>query len=310
MPQNHTKLIINPVANMGKAYLIASDLRAITEEHGGVEWTGTVFPTHATQLAKKAAEEGFKKVVAVGGDGTVHEVINGLMQVPEDKRPVFGIVPVGSGNDFAHQIGMNPNPEFAMKQVLTSTPSRIDLGIIEDEHGRREFFNNTVNIGFGGAVNVYSHTLPLVRGFLMYLTAVILTIIRRYDVLEVKITTDKESWEQESMMMIIANGQREGGGFISAPNAEIDDQILDYTVLSKTSRLMMFRLIPEFMRGTQGKFDKLCRMGRMKKFQIKSKQPLYLHTDGETFAGFASSVYQIKAEIIPSALKIIYPKRL
>src|SRR3990172_737447 len=217
MSPKRTKLILNPNADLGKAWQRASDLRPMAEEYGGVDWTGTVYPTHAVELAHKAAEEGYDLVVAVGGDGTVHEVVNGLMKVPGERRPKLGVVPLGSGNDFAHNIGMPDDPEVALKQVMTGTAKKIDLGLIEDEHGRQEYWENTINIGFGGSVNVYSHSLPVVRGFLMYLTAVILTIIRRYDVLDVKIKTDEKSWEQQTMMLGICNGPREGGGFQTAP---------------------------------------------------------------------------------------------
>jgi len=94
------KIILNPMADMGNAWRVARDLRSITEQHGGVDWSGTVYPGHAIELAKQS--EGYDMVIAMGGDGTVHEVMNGLMQIPEDKRPILGVVPVGSGNDFGH----------------------------------------------------------------------------------------------------------------------------------------------------------------------------------------------------------------
>ena len=155
---------------------------------------------------------------------------------------------------------------------------------------------------------MYSHSLPVVRGFLMYLTAVILTIVRHYDVFEMKITADEKSWEDEVMMLVLCNGPREGGGFHSGPGAIMDDGILNYTLLGRVSRLMMFRLIPEFMNGTQGRFKPVT-MGQMKKIEIKSKQPLYIHTDGETYAGFASNVHHLKVEILPQALEIMVPDK-
>ena len=103
------KLILNPMADLGRAWQTANDLRPIAQEFKGeLTWSGTVYPTHAIELAKQAAEEGCDIVVAMGGDGTVHEVMNGLMQVPADKRPVMGIVPIGSGNDFAWMVGVAP----------------------------------------------------------------------------------------------------------------------------------------------------------------------------------------------------------
>jgi len=306
MAAKRMKLIINPNADMGNAWRQAADLRPIADQHGGADWAGTVYPTHATELARQAAEDGYEIVVAVGGDGTVHEVVNGLMQVPKSRRPKLGVVPLGSGNDFANALGMDGHPDQALKQLLTGKVRPIDLGVIEDEHGRKEYWDNTINIGFGGSVNIYSHNLPVVRGFLMYFVAVLITIIRHYDVLEMKITTDEAEWDEDVMMLAVCNGAREGGGFVTAPDAVIDDGLLNYTAVKKVSRAMMFRLIPEFMNGTHGRFKQIG-MGTLKKIEIKCPQPMVLHLDGETYAGFASDVHHLKMEVLPKALDVLVP---
>src|SRR5919204_7055838 len=117
MPRK-VKIILNPMADMGHAWQVARDLRALTVEHGNVDWSGTVYPGHAIELAMQAGEQGYDMVIAMGGDGTVHEVINGLMKVPEQKRPILGIVPVGSGNDFAHGIHASQTPTEALNCAL------------------------------------------------------------------------------------------------------------------------------------------------------------------------------------------------
>lgn len=309
MAKARIKMILNPSADMGNAWKRASDLRYMADSYGEISWTGTVYPGHAKELAKQAAEDGFDLVIAVGGDGTAHEVINGLMQLPPEKRPRFGIVPLGSGNDYAANLGLPKNPEQALHAIMNGKPHKIDLALLEDESGRRVYWDNTVNIGFGGCVNIYSHTLPILRGLLMYFVAVIQTIIIRYDVLNLKLIIDGENWEGETMMITLCNGPREGGGFVSGPNAKMDDGILDYAILSRMSRLMMFRMIPEYMKGTQERFSRLVTPGRFKKMEIISQQPLYLHTDGETFAGFSHKVRHIQVEIIPAALEVMLPAK-
>ena len=301
------KLIINPNADMGNAWRQASDLRPIAEEYGGADWAGTVYPTHAVELAKQAAEDGYEIVVAAGGDGTVHEVVNGLMQVPASKRPKLGVVPLGSGNDFAHILGMHEKPDRALKQIMEAKPRKIDLGVVEDEHGRKEYWDNSINIGFGGSVNIYSHSMPVLRGFLMYFAAVVLTIMRHYDVLEMNLKTDQDEWQQDVMMLAICNGPREGGGFLTAPDAKVDDGLLNYTAVKKISRAMMFRLIPEFMNGTHGKFKQIA-MGTLKSIDIDCPQALIMHLDGETYAGFASNVHHLRIKILPNAIEVMAPK--
>lgn len=305
MTAKRIKLIINPNADMGNAWRQGRDLRPLVEEHGGADWAGTVYPTHATELARQAGLDGYEIVVAIGGDGTVHEVINGLMQVPEAKRPKLGIVPIGSGNDFAHAAGIERRPEAALKRILEGKSCKIDIGVLEDEFGRKEYWDNSVNIGFGGAVNIYSHTISWLRGFLMYLVAVLQVMVRRYDVMQMKVRSDTQEWEDELMMLAVCNGPREGGGFVTAPGAKLDDGLLNFTAVRRVSRPMMFRLIPEFMRGRQGKFTQQIKMGLIKSIEVESKNPLWLHADGETWAGFSSSVHKLKISVLPQALELV-----
>lgn len=298
------KLILNPMADMGQAWRAANDLRPIVAEHGGADWSGTVYPTHAAELARQAGLDGYDMVIAMGGDGTIHEVINGLMQVPAEKRPVLGVVPIGSGNDFAYAIGAPLEADRALAHALSGEASTIDLGLLTDEHGRREYFDNTLGIGFDTVVTIHSHRLPLLRGFLMYLVAVIQTILLNHDPARMQIETDGQKWEQENLMLVVCNGPREGGGFMIAPEAKIDDATLEYMLVRKVGRAMMFRLVPEFMRGTHVKFPQI-KMGSCKKLSLTSERPLYVHADGEVFTDFGSNLKSITVEVVPGALRVV-----
>lgn len=306
MSKPKVKIIMNPNANIGNAWRKASDLRAVAEEFGDVDWAGTVYPTHATELAKKAAEDGYDIVIAAGGDGTVHEVMNGLMEIDSNNRPAMGVVPMGSGNDYSHILGMPDDPEHALKTVLTGKRKKIDVATIEDEHGRFRFWDNTCNIGFGGYVNIYSHELPVVRGFLMYLVSVLITIVRHNDAIEISIKSDEGDWEDQVQLIAACNGPREGGGFATAPDADPWDGKLNLTIAKNATRLQMLALLPKFMNGTQGT-SKLVYFRTFKELEIKSKQPLYLHTDGENYAGFANDVHHLKFKVLPQALEVIVP---
>lgn len=303
MPRK-VKIILNPMADMGNAYKVANDLRPIIAEYGSADWSGTVYPTHATELAKQAGEDGYDMVIAMGGDGTCHEVVNGLMQIPKKKRPIMGVVPVGSGNDFAHAVGVPMQSDRALVHALHGEASTVDIGLMTDENGRQEYFDNTVGIGFDAVVTIRSHKLPLLRGFLMYLTAVIQTIILNHKPSKMTIQTDNGTIEQANLMVTVCNGPREGGGFMIAPDAKNDDGILDYTLVEKCSRPMMFRLIPEFMKGTHGRFD-LIKIGTCKKFALTSEFPVYIHADGEVYTSFGSNLHNLEFEILPGALKVV-----
>ena len=303
MPRK-VKIILNPMADMGKAWTVANDLRPIIAEYGNADWSGTVYPTHATELAKQASEQGYDMVIAIGGDGTVHEVINGLMQIPEKQRPILGVVQVGSGNDFAHSIGVPMQSDHALAHALNGEPSTVDIGLMTDENGRKEYFDNTVVVGFDAVVTIRSHKLPVVRGFLMYLTAVIQTILLNHEPAKMQLQADGESWEQTNLMVTVCNGPREGGGFLVAPEAKNDDGFLHYVMISKCSRPMMFRLIPEVMNGTHGRFD-LVKMGACRKFSLDSELPVYIHADGEIYTSFGSNLHKLDFEILPAALRVV-----
>jgi diacylglycerol kinase (ATP) len=300
------KLILNPMADMGRAWKTANDLRPIAQEFkGDLTWSGTVYPTHAVELAKQAAEEGCDLVIAMGGDGTVHEVMNGLMQVPENKRPVMGIVPIGSGNDFAYSIGITQKSAHALAHALKAEKIKpVDIGLLTDEHGRQEYFDNTLGIGFDAVVTIRSHKLPIVKGFLMYLTAVIQTIILNHNPAKVKIETEAETWEDQLLMFTLCNGPREGGGFMLSPDSKNDDGKMETVAVTRVSRATMFRLVPEFMKGTHMRF-KQVRMGEFKKLTLTSNLPLYIHADGEVFTSFGSNLKKVSFETLPQALKVV-----
>ena len=309
MKKHTTKFIVNPNANLGQAWRQAADLRPVMDEYGGADWAGTVYPTHAIELAQQAVEDGYDLIIAAGGDGTVHEVINGLMSFPPEKRPRLGVVPLGSGNDFAYAMGMDENPAKALRQIFTGKPQLVDMAVIEDDKGRREYWDNTVGIGFDAIVTIYSHELPVVRGFLMYLTAVIKTIFLNHKPFHVEITlneekTDEKTLADDLLMLTLCNGPREGGGFLMAPDASSKDGILNLLAVRATSRPMMFRLLPEFMRGTHLGFPQIYEES-FQTLSLRSDRPLQIHIDGEIFAGFTTDLRALKIEILPQALQVM-----
>ena len=303
MPKK-VKLIFNPTANLGRAWSVASALRPIVAEFGNADWTGTVYPTHATELALQAAEEGYETVVAMGGDGTMHEVLNGLMQVPAERRPRMGIVPLGSGNDLAFSCDISTNPEEAMRQALSGAPMPVDVGSVCDGRGRQEYWANSFGIGFDTIVTMHSRKVPLFQGFTVYLIAVLQTILFDYQPFDLQIKVDGQEWRREYMLFVLMNGKREGGGFHVTPASLPDDGLLDYLAVDKVSRLKMLQILPAVLNGTHGGM-KECKLGTFRQLELVSKQPLYIHLDGEIFATPAARVDQLSVEILPGALQIV-----
>ena len=298
------KLIFNPIANLGRAWSIASSLRPIVQEFGGADWSGTVYPTHATELAFKAGLDCYDLVIALGGDGTVHEVVNGLMKLPADHRPVFGVVPLGSGNDFAHGLGISSQSEVALRQVLNGTPQPVDVGVVEDNIGRREYWINTIGFGFDAVVTIRSRKIPVVHGFAVYFAAVLQTILLNYIPFHLQLKVDDQFSEETDLMFVACNGKREGGGFRVAPGADMFDGMLDLIAVHKISRLKMLYTLPYFLNGSQNRLPYI-RTGRFKRLELTYDHPLMIHADGEVFAGFSSKSTQLSVEIIPGGLQTI-----
>jgi diacylglycerol kinase family enzyme len=223
--------------------------------------------------------------------------------VPKERRPRLGIVPVGTGNDFASNVGMQTEPPQAMRQVFTGNPKFIDIAEIASG-ARREYWDNTLGIGFDAKATIHSRNVPVLSGFPVYLWAAIRTIMLDHDPALITFESDQESWHEENLLIVLCNGPREGGGFHIAPEAKVDDGWLDYAAITKVSRPMMFRLLPEVMKGTHGRFSQV-RINKFRELTITSDRPLVIHTDGEIYAGFGTDVRELSIKILPSALELI-----
>ncbi len=297
--------IFNPTANGGRARRWWPHLRQQAEAlvaHG--EWWWTQGPHHARVLAQRAAEHGFSRVLALGGDGTVHEVVNGLMQVPPEQRPVLGVVPIGAGNDFAHAIGAARDPYLALKRGLTAPPRRVDIGHVRDDRGRERFWDNTLGIGFDAVVNLRSRRLRFLRGFWRYLVAVLQTLWFHHHAVPMALTWDGNHRECRAyLMLVLCNGPREGGAFRVAPPARPDDGWLHYACIPQVSRFTMLQLIPKVMRGTHV-HDRRVTLGRFRTLHIEAGGPLYIHVDGEVFSDFQQPARNLEVRVLPAALAV------
>ncbi len=305
MDQRKVIFIINPNANMGQAWRQAADLRPIMQEFGVADWTGSVYPTHAIELTRKAVEDGYDLIIAGGGDGTVHEVVNALMSFPEERRPALGVVPLGSGNDFSYSIGMEPEPWKALRQIFNGQEKKVDIGEIEDDTGRTEYFDNTIGIGFDAIVTIHSHKMPFLRGYPMYIAAVLKTIFFNHHPIGMNINIDdKPAWEDKLIMLTLCNGIREGGGFMMYPPAELADEMFNFVAVQEVSRLVLLGLVPAFMQGSHLTHPKVL-SGDFNKISIQAEQSLFIHLDGEVFSGFSSDVKNIKVKLHHNAIRVL-----
>jgi diacylglycerol kinase (ATP) len=159
-------------------------------------------------------------------------------------------------------------------------------------------------MGFDSLVNMYTRKITAIHGFMMYFVALMITIFRNFDPIDLHVETDQETWDLRTLMLGVGNGPREGGGFIITPDAKLDDGLLNYVTIKNISRLMMLRLVPEVMKGTHGRF-KQVRMGTCHRMSVTSQQPLYVHCDGEIYAGFGTNVRKLTIQILPNSLRYL-----
>ncbi|MBF8281896.1 MAG: DAGKc protein [Anaerolineales bacterium] len=299
-----TLLIFNPMADRGRSGQQASDLRAMVDEMGGADWQGTEYPAHATEIAAQAALQGYQTIVALGGDGTVHEIVNGLMKIEAAHRPRLGIVPMGSGNDFAGGAGIQMNQQEAMRRVFTGTPKPVDVARIQDGTGRTEYFDNTLGIGFDAAINIRSRSIQSLQGFMMYLTATLLTIARDFAAPHMKVTYDGGTLDEPLMMITVGNGPREGGGFLTTPESKMDDGLLDFVYIRPVSKVRMLQLVPKVMNGTHVK-EKEVKIAQTTKLVVDADRALPIHADGELFAPYEADVRHVEITLVPGAINVI-----
>ncbi|HWC73353.1 MAG TPA: YegS/Rv2252/BmrU family lipid kinase, partial [Gemmatimonadales bacterium] len=214
-------LIVNPAAGRGAGKRAESAVaRAFRAQGWAVDISRTDRPGHGRMLAAQAVSQGARHVVAVGGDGTVHEVANGLLESNTDAA--LGVVPVGSGNDFAKLIGVHGyDPARAVARIVTARSRRFDAGRVLDE-----WFVNSVGFGFGPAVVQTRNRMHRLKGFLSYFVPIIQTFFR-FDPIVFDIAAPGFRERGYMMMVEVCNGTWAGGSYRVAPDADPADGKMD-----------------------------------------------------------------------------------
>jgi diacylglycerol kinase (ATP) len=297
-----TKIILNPVSGRGHGARVEPELRnALAAEGLDFDLVHTTSRGHAAELAEQAVRDGFELIVAAGGDGTFHEVVNGLMVASGGgEAGTLGIIPIGSGSDFAHTVGIPTDLHSACKRLAHGQVRVVDVGRITMPGQSPRYFDNTLGIGFDGVVTVEAVKVKWLRGLALYLPVVLKTIFLSLKVPRVTIEYDDEEMALPALMVCIANGPREGGGFLVAPQAQPDDGLFDLCIVREVSRLAMLGLIPHFLQGTHVDKEPVT-MTRARCVTISSPDDLVAHVDGEVLC---TDGHQIRCEILPRRLRV------
>ena len=249
-------------------------------------------------------------MAAGGGDGTVHEVVNGLAEATPADETVQGlaVLQAGSGNDFADMVGAAREIDAAVHAIREGNTRRVDLGLVEAFDGRntlRRYFDNNLGIGFEAQVTVESRKIKRLRGFLIYLWAT-LRALRAYDQPHFEISwTDGAGNEhnaaKDMLLVSIGNSRRVGGGFYMTPDAVMDDGLLDLAFADALSQLGILTLLPKAMTRTGLHGQKPVSFSRLRSAAIAVWQPVPVHTDGEILS---RNVERLTVEVQPGRLQV------
>jgi len=262
--------IINPKSGNKKALtlipLIKSSFSDIQDEY---EILITKYPGHGTELSRKYCQDDKARLYAVGGDGTINEVLNAVAE----QKCSMGIIPAGSGNDFFRTIYYDNN----------------DI--------------NITSVGFDADVLKIALKLkryPLIHGSFLYLVGAIITSIG-YKCKHYELTIDGKKLSGDYLMITAANGRYYGGGMSPTPKADPQDGMLDICLISKISNFKILRFMNLFIKGTHG-IEKEVSFYRAKNLTIHSESEITLNIDGELFF-----IREAVFELIPSGVKIVRP---
>jgi len=268
-------LIVNPAAGSGKTMKALPQIeRILHQKKVNYEFHFTEEPMHATDLVRELGSK-FDVVVSVGGDGTINEVING---VPEFKIP-FGMIPIGTGNDFARSCCIPYNSiEAAIDILLENDVKNIDVGEI---NGRK--FVNVVGLGFEGRANEVGKKLTLIRGPVKYLLAIAYTLIT-YKRKTIHLKLDDLEMNKEAYLISIGNGWNVGGGLQLTPKAKLDDGLFDVCFIENITRRKIITNFNRLTNGTIAEIDEVT-LYQSKTLQINSDYMIPLHVDGESLKG-------------------------
>ncbi|MFN8178101.1 MAG: diacylglycerol kinase family protein [bacterium] len=264
--------IVNPSAGRGRGARVAADLRgrlAARSLDGDIVQTSG--PWDAVRLAREAAERGAPLAVAVGGDGTAHEVVNGLAGT----ETTFGLVPVGSGNDLALALGVPSTVDAALDVIAARRERRIDLGRFDDDR----YFANSLGLGFEAQVTIESRKVRGLSGFAIYLWAVV-RALAKLRCPDLRLVVDGQEIVGRRLLVCIGNGPRVGGGFLLTPDATNADGLLDLCIVDAMGRLRVLRTLPKAISGTHVSLP-VIRMMRGRTIEIESKEGFPFHADGE-----------------------------
>ena len=286
---------MNPFAGGGDrrfTKLLAAKQAGLERELGPIELLRTEGPRHAEELARRAVAFGASLIVAVGGDGTVHEVVNGMA----GSEACLGVIPLGTGNDFATALGIPRSFRKAFEVLAKGWTRRIDLGRANDR-----YFAGVASVGFDAEVAALAKEGPrFLKAYSAYALAV-WKAWRRFRPKALSVEAGDQIFTFKGWLVAGANIHTYGGGFLIAPGAQVDDGLLDFCLVGEASRLEFLAQSWKALFGRHVKHPKVISF-RAPEATLTGDPSLILQADGEVLGTLPA-----RLQAIPQALKVVVP---
>ena len=297
------ELIVNLTAGGGKPHKHLNTVLKHLKENGlNFKMCTTSHQGEAVELAQKAADNGAELIVSVGGDGTVNEIVNGIMK--SKNNPPLGIIPLGWANDFIKSTNIPSDIIEACKILIKGKTKKIDIGVINDQI----YFANICGVGFDAEVALLANrmkskhpNLHILSAF-VYVFATVKKLLSPFSCHNVKIKFDGQEIHSKILFIAISNGKFYGGRFKITPEAILDDGLLEICTVEEMGRLKYLMSIPKVFKGTHESI-KGINFYRAKEVVIQSSEPILAQVSGEVIEGQK----EFTITLLPKRLKLIIP---
>ena len=288
-------LIVNPEAGRGLGREMGPAISHYLEELGlPNRILNSTGPGDVQAKVQTALVEKPPVVVVAGGDGTVHEAVNGWMRAGGGAP--LAVVPVGTGNDFVKMLDMSHDWREACWRAVRRDTRRVDVGRCNDF-----YFANGLGIGFDAQVALEANGIRWIRGNAVYGIALAKILLLMHSTPEVRVRYGEEKLTTPITLLTINNGKVEGGAFVMAPDAEIDDGLFDVVVAKGMGRLGILQLLPQVLKGQHMSHPKVVKF-KTGRLSVEADVPLPIHADGElTYTG----AKKLDIEVLPKALEVV-----
>jgi diacylglycerol kinase (ATP) len=243
--------------------------------------------------ARRAAEDGVERLLVAGGDGTMHHAAQGLA----GSECALGVIPLGSGNDLAGTLGIPPDLDAAVARALGGEIRRIDLARVGET-----YCIGYAGVGFDSEVTRFANEVKVLRGPLIYFYSVIHTLIT-FEPPRMKVVHDEGVFEGRVMFTVVNNLPRFGGGMRIAPEARIDDGLLDLVIVKEVPKPVLMSIFPKVYSGRHVGHPAVT-IVRTRRAEITIDRPMTMYGGGEPVGPVEAGV-PVTVEVVPGGLAIV-----